>query len=62
MEAGKNRMIEQTNTSTVTVGKIEVVTQATDANGIADAMGGAMQAKGRNMDIVYSAQTGTLQK
>jgi hypothetical protein len=62
MEAGKNRMVEQTNTSTVTVGKIEVVTQATDANGIVDAMGGAMQAKGRNMDIVYSAQTGTLQK
>lgn len=62
MEAGKNRMIEQTNTSTVTVGKIEVVTPATDANGIVDAMGGAMQAKGRNMDIVYSAQTGTLQK
>lgn len=62
MEAGKNRMIEQTNTSTVTVGKIEVVTPATDASGIVDAMGGAMQAKGRNMDIVYSAQTGTLQK
>lgn len=62
MEAGKTRMVEQTNNSTVNVGKVEVVTPATDADGIAGAMGSALQAKGRNMDIVYSAQTGTLQK
>ena len=62
MEAGKNRMIEQTNNSTVNVGKVEIVTPATDANGLADSMGGALRAKGSSMDIVYSAQTGTVQK
>lgn len=62
MEAGKSRMIEQTNNSTVNVGKVEVHTPATDANGIVDSMSGALQARGRNMDIVYAAQTGTVQK
>lgn len=59
MNAATGKM-EQNNNTTVTVGKVEVVTPATDANGIAGAMGGALESK--LGDIVHPSETGTVQK
>lgn len=61
LQGGKPK-VEQTVQSTVNVGKVEVVTQATDAEGIAGAMAPALQNRGRNADIVYAVATGTVQK